>query len=242
MKITDPDIIKTGEKDLIDAVKDDLDLDAVKQVLEKKLAATVLSAKGGEIIVHDNKIAFRLDFDLNLSGSLMFDREGNYISAPDDLSENPTDDSIEAIGVDTPEPDEVNLDEIDIHETLEELKPDAPNDDAEENIQEDDQEEIQDGTNELNGDESNQIESEIIDDIDIEEDLDINLLDDDLDDELVLEDEPSDFEPLSEETELLEDEPDLEYDLDDEDAISDDEDIDDILKESRDFWDQKKDS
>lgn len=84
MKITDPDIIKNGEKDLIDAVKEDLDLDVIKQILEKKIRASAMSSKGGQIIVHNNEIAFRLDFDLNLSGSLMFDRQGNYIPEADD--------------------------------------------------------------------------------------------------------------------------------------------------------------
>ncbi len=77
MKITDPDIIKTGEKDLIDAVKDDLDLDAVKEVLEKKLAATVLSPKGGEIVVHNNKIAFLLFPDHRLHACLPHSQNGD---------------------------------------------------------------------------------------------------------------------------------------------------------------------
>ena len=64
MKITDPDVIKNGEKDLIEAVQDDLDLDAVKEVLKKRMAAAALSSKGGEIMVYNNEIAFRLDFDI----------------------------------------------------------------------------------------------------------------------------------------------------------------------------------
>jgi hypothetical protein len=79
MKITDPDVIKNSEKDLINAVRDDLDLDAVKEILKKRMASAALSSKGGEIVVHENEIAFRLDFDIQLSGSLMFDRQGNYI-------------------------------------------------------------------------------------------------------------------------------------------------------------------
>ncbi|MCP4022695.1 MAG: hypothetical protein GY729_12700, partial [Desulfobacteraceae bacterium] len=70
MKITDPDVIKAGEKDLIDAVQDDLDWDAVKEIIKEKMAATALSSKGGQIVVHNNEIAFRIDFDISLSGSL----------------------------------------------------------------------------------------------------------------------------------------------------------------------------
>lgn len=36
MKITDPGIIKNGEKDLIELLKEDLDLDAVREIIQKK--------------------------------------------------------------------------------------------------------------------------------------------------------------------------------------------------------------
>ncbi|MCK5837613.1 MAG: hypothetical protein KAH09_10135, partial [Desulfobacula sp.] len=90
MKITDPDVIKNSEKDLINAVRDDLDLDAVKKILKKRMASAALSSKGGEIVVHQNKIAFRLDFDIQLSGSLMFDRQGNYIPDPNETRDQET--------------------------------------------------------------------------------------------------------------------------------------------------------
>ncbi|MCP4718620.1 MAG: hypothetical protein GY860_04105, partial [Desulfobacteraceae bacterium] len=84
MKITDPQVIEEGEKDLIEAVREDLDLDAVRQILKERMAVSALSSRGGQIVVHNNKIAFRLDFDINLSGSLLFDRDGNYIDDPVD--------------------------------------------------------------------------------------------------------------------------------------------------------------
>ncbi|MDA3915434.1 MAG: hypothetical protein PF690_00470 [Deltaproteobacteria bacterium] len=92
MKITDPDVIKNGEKDLIQAVKDDLDLDIIKRIMQNKMNAESISSKGGEIVVHNNKIAFRLDFSIEISGSLMFDRQGNYISEPDGEDVLPIDD------------------------------------------------------------------------------------------------------------------------------------------------------
>ena len=82
MKITDPQIIQNGEKKLIDAVQEHLDLETVKTILMDRIAEIPFESKGGEIVVHDNQIAFRLDFDLKLNGSLLFDREGNYIPAP----------------------------------------------------------------------------------------------------------------------------------------------------------------
>lgn len=81
MKITDPDVIKSGEKDLIEAVKEDIDWDAVKDVIKEHMEISSFSAEGGGILVHDNRIAFKIDFNLSFKGSLMFDREGNYISS-----------------------------------------------------------------------------------------------------------------------------------------------------------------
>ncbi len=202
MKITDPDVIKNGEKDLIDSVKDDLDLDAVKQILEKKIAATTLSAKGGQIVVHNNEIAFRMDFDLNLSGSLMFDRNGNYISdtdedsVPDDIEQDDTDSgNIDSGDIDL---EDAALDDMDVPET------------------------------------------EDLDlDIDLDDDLKIELPEFDSEDENAQEDPLG--EAIEGEDDNLTDPLDIEPDMDDDttDNLVDD-DIDDILKESQDFWDKKK--
>jgi len=82
MKITDPQVIETGEKKLIDAVQQHLDPETVKTILMDRMAQTLFASKGGQIVVHDNQIAFRLDFELTLTGSLLFDRQGNYIDDP----------------------------------------------------------------------------------------------------------------------------------------------------------------
>lgn len=231
MKLTDPDVIKSGEKDLIDSVKDDLDLDAVKQILEKKLAATALSSKGGEIVVHNNEIAFRLDFDLNLTGSLMFDRQGNYI--PESEESNITDKQEESI------PADLDLEDIDITETLEEMGSDTLLDDKE-NREDDD---IADKELDINEP--------------FEEELEINLPDYDLDDELTPEENPLDGTEGEETTakgiedseiddlEDLKNGPVMEPDIDDQETIEDnlvDDDINHILKESQEFWEPGEDS
>jgi len=92
MKITDPDVIRNGEKDLIQAVKDDLDLDIIKKIMQNKMNAESISSKGGKIVVHNNEIAFRLDLCIEISGSLMFDRHGNYIPESDGEDVLPIDD------------------------------------------------------------------------------------------------------------------------------------------------------
>jgi len=215
MKITDPDIIKNGENDLIEAVKDDLDLDAVKEILKKRMEAAKLSSKGGEIIVHNNEIAYRLDFDIRLSGSLMFDRQGNYISESDQTFDDEpgepeapgkSDDQENLISED------FDLEDINIDETLEEVAPQTL----------------------LNDDEDTEIENIETPE---EEELNIALPDYNLDDEL----DPENGNPDENENE-----PDVEVGAQKDDLIEndigEDDDMSDILQESRDFWDQKKDS
>ena len=257
MKITDPDVIKNGEKDLIEAIKEDLDLSAVKEILKEQIARTVLTAKGGEIVVHDNQIAFRIDFDLNLSGSLMFDRAGNYISqtppVPDPDGSEPED------------LENLNIDDLSIDDAMEELGPGADTDVildddflALDDSDEDDSADLLDS--DLTGEEFSGLEHETLDEDpppdaatqtdEIASDADepdFNPLDsdtgDDLDDLL----ENGNDDELPDETISKEDIPESETDLsslvDDVDPeMSLDDDMTDILQESRDFWEQKKDS
>ncbi len=215
MKITDPDIIKNGENDLIEAVKDDLDLDAVKEILKKRMEAAKLSSKGGEIIVHNNEIAYRLDFDIRLSGSLMFDRQGNYISESDQTVDDEPGEQ-EAPGKSDDQEnlisEDFDLEDINIDETLEEVAPQTL----------------------LNDDEDTEIENIETPE---EEELNIALPDYNLDDEL----DPENGNPDENENE-----PDVEVGAQKDDLIEndigEDDDMSDILQESRDFWDQKKDS
>ena len=206
MKITDPDIIKNGEKDLIEAVTDDLDLDAVKEVLKKKMAATAISSKGGKIVVYHDEIAFRLNFDIHLSGSLMFDRQGNYIPGTDE-----TDDKENLLSED------FDLDDINIDENTEEVGSQTLLSDAENHKIED---------NDIFEEKQSTIETR-------REELDIGLPDYDLDDGVDQEnespDETKDKEIETKKNDLLQN------------NIVDD-DINDILKESREFWNLKKDS
>ncbi len=199
MKITDPDVIKNGEKDLIDAVKDDLDLDTIKEIMQNKMNAKTISSKGGEIVVHNNEIAFRLDFSIEISGSLMFDRQGNYIPESDnqdDLSQN----------FDSDEQLEIDLPDYDLDD-------------------ESDQKEIEQTGDILENEDDKASEPTEDDALPID---DLDSLTDELNKEL-----DSDIDP---EINL---EPGLESEIKDDDT--DNNDMNDILKESRDFWDSKKD-
>ncbi len=83
MKIVNADTIQAGEKDFIDAINAELDWMAIeKMILEKhKLQLQdEVCYKQGDIVVHDNQIAYRLDFDITVSLSLIFNREGDCLN------------------------------------------------------------------------------------------------------------------------------------------------------------------
>ena len=258
MKITDPKVIEDGEKDLINAVQEDLDLDAVKQILKDRMGASTLSSNGGQIVVHNNEIAFRLDFEINLSGSLLFDREGNYIDdSGEELLEPARDPEVALEGFDAEDTfidkaiDEPPYDEIPLVDTgLDETDPDEINtaepDIADQNLDDNlsiglpeyDLEEAEYETKPIGQGESD------MPPLDLETgDL--------LSDESM---ETQDLESMAESNEVdtqnLENESLEEKDLADETVLDEemldeemlDDDINGILKESREFWEQKKDS
>jgi hypothetical protein len=244
MKITDPEVIKNGEKDLIESVQEDLDLESVRKILKERMAVAALASKGGQIVVHDNKIAFRLDFEVNLSGSLLFDRDGNFIDEdPSSPSET--------------EPDQTASNDLDP-----DLDLNLENDPQEDSFDFPDLEEIEDSPLEDLGETQDSLDNPVEDDTDQDpmEELSIDLPDYDLDDE-DLEDEDLDMgtdQALDPELDLgdLEGEEDLlvtpvdELDTELEEPMDEadgapqdlDDDINDIIKESREFWEQKKDS
>ncbi len=249
MKITDPEVIKSGEKDLIDSVQDDLDLGAVREILKERMTVAALASKGGQIVVHDNEIAFRLDFEVSLSGSLLFDRDGNFIDEKAEASPAP---EAEKDSGDFPElEDEVSLtdgiseDDLDLDDDLREEafsfpeSDEAPSSDGEgpdadlsESLDDDTEEELSIDLPDYDLDDD--LDDDLSDDMDLDQDDELELSDMDEDDNLLM-DEDEDLELDAE----LEDEAPFDEDPDSQDL---DDDINDILKESREFWEQKKDS
>lgn len=102
MKITNAETIQSREKEFIDFINGELDWSAIeKMILEKhrlQLQDEVVY-RHGDIIVHDSQIAYRLDFDIKVSLSLIFNRQGDCldIKTPDgqDLLENGDQESVE---------------------------------------------------------------------------------------------------------------------------------------------------
>jgi hypothetical protein len=228
MKITDPQVIMNGEKDLIASVQKDLDLDAVRDLFKERLTARALSPKGGRIVVHDNDVAFRLDYEINMNGSLLFDRNGNLlddsessapIQDPQDEDELPVSDLDDNLSMNIPDYDNA-LEKEPGEAQTEVLEPDdLPDDfqDAEPGLEIEDLEDEpafdQESSNILDADDGDElIDLTQEDDEDDIEDLNIDAFTD-----INLEDEDNE---------------------NDENVVDDD--ISDILQENRNFWEKKK--
>ena len=83
MKVTNDEIIRNGEQELIDAINGDLDWDAMEEIFEKEHNLGIgedVQYKKGDIVVHDNQVAYRLEFDVKVNLSILVNREGDYIT------------------------------------------------------------------------------------------------------------------------------------------------------------------
>lgn len=83
MKVTDSEIIKNGERELIDAITADLDWTAIEEIFLREHNLGIeedIEYKNGDIIAVDNKIAYKLDFEVKVSLSILLDRNGDYLA------------------------------------------------------------------------------------------------------------------------------------------------------------------
>jgi hypothetical protein len=83
MRITKADVIKNGEQDLMDAISADLDWGAIERVFREKHHLNIeedVEYKGGDMVVHNDHVAYRLEFIARVTLSVLLDREGNYLS------------------------------------------------------------------------------------------------------------------------------------------------------------------
>lgn len=83
MKITNADIIKSGERELIDTIISDLDWNTIEKVVKERHKLSIqddVEYQQGDIVVYNNQVAYKLDFEVKMTLSVMFDRDGNYLS------------------------------------------------------------------------------------------------------------------------------------------------------------------
>ncbi len=262
MKITDSQVIREGEKELINAVKDQIDPDRIRDLIAHKLSGGNLKARDGQIVIHNNQIAFRLDFELQFTGSILLDREGNLLSddmededgvaEPSEVEETFEEGLVEG----ELEPEEVGTEEG-LQEELTELSDTDFEDAALDEIHDGDEEELL----ELDEEESlvespDSLDSESImaddekdDESELSESVDESTDEVESSEDLDEDDEDID-EILSDNPEIADKDPDLDWQEDDilpekdsdthgnEDLLDDD--INEILKETRSYWKQNR--
>lgn len=99
MKITDSEIIKNGEQELIDAITADLDWGAIEDIFLKEHNLGIeedIEYKSGDIIAVDNQIAYKLEFGVKVNLSVLLDRNGEYLAVNiNNRKENPKEDNVE---------------------------------------------------------------------------------------------------------------------------------------------------
>lgn len=83
MKITNSDIIKNGEQELMDAITADLDWGAIEKIIMKEHNLHIeedIEYRSGDIVAVDNQIAYKLSFEVKVNLSVLLDRNGDYLS------------------------------------------------------------------------------------------------------------------------------------------------------------------
>jgi len=79
VKITDSDTIKNSETELIDGLIGELDWQVIESILKEKYNLKLhddVEYTSGDIIVHGKKIAYKLNFDVRVTLSLLVGRDG----------------------------------------------------------------------------------------------------------------------------------------------------------------------
>lgn len=85
IKITDPHIIQKREQELLGAITDSLDRNALVDVLKEQHRLHTISgmdSQQGDIVAIDDRVVYRLDFNVRTVLSVLFDRSGNYVEMP----------------------------------------------------------------------------------------------------------------------------------------------------------------
>ena len=82
MKITDESVLKSLEKELIDSVVSDLNWEAIEKVFKDEHNLVLqddVEYKHGDLVVHNNQLAYKFDFEVKVMLSVILYRDGNYL-------------------------------------------------------------------------------------------------------------------------------------------------------------------
>ncbi len=121
MKISNHEVIKSGEQELIDAITADLDWETIEDIFSQKHKLKIednVEYKKGDVVVFNDQIAYKLEFDVNIVLSVLLDRKGNSlaVTSSGDLAESLEDNLIDV-------PDEPEKSEKEAEESHESVMP-----------------------------------------------------------------------------------------------------------------------
>ena len=87
MKITNNEVIKTGEQELIDSINGELDWEIMEDIFKNEHQLEIgedVEYRSGDLVVYDNQVAYQLEFDVKVKLSILVDRDGNYLGFKND--------------------------------------------------------------------------------------------------------------------------------------------------------------
>jgi predicted ester cyclase len=81
-KAIDPDRIDEAVIDMVEKVKSNIQLDLVKAICKHKHGIENIDKidfENGDLVTHNDRVAFKLDFKITHKLSLLIDRKGNFL-------------------------------------------------------------------------------------------------------------------------------------------------------------------
>lgn len=89
-KLANSEALEKAKSEIVDKVKDALNMKEIKQILEDQHNLEIsddLQVSSGEMIIRDNQLTYRMEFEVLLSLSVLLDADGNYIPPEDSPEE-----------------------------------------------------------------------------------------------------------------------------------------------------------
>lgn len=89
-KLANKEAIQKAKSALIEHIKKSLDLNQIRKILEDQHNIDIgddIEVHNGEVVIHNNQVAYKMEFEILLSLSVLLDSEGNYIPPEDSPGE-----------------------------------------------------------------------------------------------------------------------------------------------------------
>jgi len=82
VKITETETIKNGEGEFVESLAGELDWSIIETLLKERFNLELhddVEYHNGDFVIHENKVAYKLNFDVRLTLSLVFGRDGECL-------------------------------------------------------------------------------------------------------------------------------------------------------------------